>query len=80
MIPRATLVAAAPGLALVVVLTTIASAATLVLPDIVGAVTLGLFLGIIVANVRPLPTVEPGARSAKAWFLPPPDTVDTAAA
>ncbi|MEX1294737.1 MAG: putative sulfate exporter family transporter [Candidatus Limnocylindrales bacterium] len=70
MIERATLVAAAPGLALVAVLAAIAYASTLVLPDIFGAVTVGLFLGIIVANVRPLPVTEPGARSAKAWFLP----------
>ena len=62
--------AAAPGLLLVAVLTAVAYASTLVLPDIFGAVTVGLFLGIIVANVRPLPRTEPGARSAKAWFLP----------
>lgn len=70
MIDRATLVAAAPGLALVAVLTAIAYASTLVLPDVFGAVTIGLFLGIIVANVRPVSLTEPGARSAKAWFLP----------
>ena len=70
MIVRATLVAAAPGLALVAVLTAIAYASTLILPNIFGAVTVGLFLGIIVANVRPLPLSEPGAKSAKAWFLP----------
>ena len=70
MISRATLVAAAPGLALVAVLTAIAYASTLVLPDVFGAVTIGLFLGIIVANVRPLPSIDAGARSAKAWFLP----------
>ena len=70
MISRATLIAAAPGLALVAALTAIAYASTLVLPDIFGAVTIGLFLGIIVANVRPLPVTEPGAKSAKAWFLP----------
>ena len=64
MIARATLVAAAPGLALVAVLTAIAYASTLVLPNIFGAVTVGLFLGIIVANVRPLPLSEPGAKSA----------------
>lgn len=70
MISRATLVAAAPGLALVAVLTAIAYAATLVLPDIFGAVTIGLFLGIILTNVRPLSVVDAGARNAKAWFLP----------
>ena len=70
MIARATLVAAAPGLVLVAVLTAVAYASTLFLPDIFGAVTVGLFLGIIVANVRPLPLSEPGAKSAKAWFLP----------
>ena len=61
---------AGPGLALVAVLTAIAYASTLVLPNIFGAVTVGLFLGIIVANVRPLPLTEQGAKSAKAWFLP----------
>jgi len=70
LITRATLVAAAPGLVLVAVLTAVAYASTLFLPDIFGAVTVGLFLGIIVANVRPLPLSEPGAKSAKAWFLP----------
>ncbi len=70
MIERATLVAAAPGLALVAVLTAIAYASTLVLPDVFGAVTIGLFLGIIVANVHRVPLAEPGAKSAKAWFLP----------
>jgi len=70
LIERATLVAAAPGLALVAALTAIAYASTLVLPDVFGAVTIGLFLGIIVANVRRVPLTEPGAKSAKAWFLP----------
>ena len=70
MIHRGTLAAAAPGLVLVLVLTGIAYAATLVLPDIFGAVSVGLFLGIIVANLRPLPVSEPGAKAAKAWFLP----------
>lgn len=70
MIERATLVAAAPGLALVAVLTAIAYASTLILPDVFGAVTIGLFLGIVVANVRPVSLTEPGAKSAKAWFLP----------
>ena len=70
MIDRTRAAAAVPGLILVVGLTAIAYASTLVLPDIFGAVTIGLFLGIIVANVRPLPQVDPGARLAKAWFLP----------
>jgi uncharacterized integral membrane protein (TIGR00698 family) len=70
LITRATLVAAAPGLALVALLAAIAYASTLILPDIFGAVTIGLFLGIIVANLRPAPQIEPGARAAKAWFLP----------
>jgi uncharacterized integral membrane protein (TIGR00698 family) len=64
------LIAAAPGLLLVAALTLVAYVSTLVLPDIFGAVTVGLFLGIIVANVRPLPQMAPGARLAKAWFLP----------
>ena len=70
MTDRATLVAAAPGLALVALLAAVAYASTLVLPDIFGAVTIGLFLGIIVANVRPTALMEPGAKAAKAWFLP----------
>jgi uncharacterized integral membrane protein (TIGR00698 family) len=70
LIDRATLGSAAPGLALVALLSGVAYASTLVLPDVFGAVTTGLFLGIIVANVRPQPRVEPGARAAKAWFLP----------
>jgi uncharacterized integral membrane protein (TIGR00698 family) len=41
-----------------------------VLPDIFGAVTIGLLLGIVVANVRPAPQVDAGAKLAKAWFLP----------
>jgi uncharacterized integral membrane protein (TIGR00698 family) len=48
----------------------VAYAATLVLPDIFGAVTIGLFLGIVVVNLRPAPMIDPGARLAKAWFLP----------
>ena len=40
------------------------------LPDIFGAVTIGLLLGIVVANVRPAPLMDPGAKLAKAWFLP----------
>ena len=67
---RASLAAVAPGLALVALLAAIAYAATLMLPDIFGAVTIGLFLGIIVANVRPLPPTDAGAKAAKAWFLP----------
>ena len=48
----------------------LAYASTLVLPDIFGAVTIGLLLGIVVANVRPAPLMDPGAKLAKAWFLP----------
>ena len=70
MTSRTQLIAAAPGLLLVAGLTLVAYVSTLVLPDIFGAVTVGLFLGIIVANVRPLPQMAPGARLAKAWFLP----------
>ncbi len=67
---RATLSAAAPGLLAVVVLAAVAYASTLFLPDIFGAVTIGLFLGIFVANLRPTPAIGPGARLARAWFLP----------
>ena len=70
MTSRSQLTAAAPGLLLVAALALVAYASTLVLPDIFGAVTVGLFLGIIVANVRPLPRMALGARLAKAWFLP----------
>lgn len=70
MIRRRDLVAAGPGLVLVMILTGLAYSLTLVLPDIFGAVTIGLFLGIIVANLRPLAISQPGARAARAWFLP----------
>jgi uncharacterized integral membrane protein (TIGR00698 family) len=62
--------AAAPGLLAVVVLASLAYASTLVLPSAFGAVTIGLFLGILVANLRPMPAVDAGARLARAWFLP----------
>ena len=61
---------AAPGLLAVVVLAVVAYAATLVLPDIFGAVTVGLFLGIFVANARPMSVIDPGAKLARSWFLP----------
>ena len=70
MIQRQTLAAAAPGLLLVIVLAAVAYASTLVLPGIFGAVTVGLFLGIIVGNLRPDPRIDPGARLARGWFLP----------
>ncbi len=70
MTSRGALAASAPGLLLVLLLTAIAYASTLVLPNIFGAVTIGLFLGILVANVRPAPAIDPGAKLAKAWFLP----------
>jgi uncharacterized integral membrane protein (TIGR00698 family) len=62
--------AAAPGLLAVVVLASLAYASTLVLPSAFGAVTIGLLLGILVANLRPMPAVDAGARLARAWFLP----------
>lgn len=64
---------AAPGLVAVAVLAATAFAATLVLPGIFGAVTIGLFLGILVANLRPLDALDgldAGARLARGWFLP----------
>jgi uncharacterized integral membrane protein (TIGR00698 family) len=67
---RASLAAAAPGLLAAVVLAGVAYASTLVLPSVFGAVTVGLFLGILAANLRPLPAVDAGARLARAWFLP----------
>ena len=70
MISRQTLAAAGPGLLLVAILTAVAYASTLVLPGVFGAVTIGLFLGIIVTNVRRSPLTDPGAKLAKAWFLP----------
>jgi uncharacterized integral membrane protein (TIGR00698 family) len=70
LIRRESLAAATPGLLLVVILAAVAYAATLILPDVFGAVTLGLFLGIIVGNARPLAAVDAGARLARAWFLP----------
>lgn len=70
MIERATLAAAAPGLLVVAGITLVAYASTLVLPDIFGAVTVGLFAGIFVGNVRPTPALDSGARLARSWFLP----------
>jgi uncharacterized integral membrane protein (TIGR00698 family) len=67
---RSSLAAAAPGLLAVVVLAGVAYASTLVLPSVFGAVTVGLFLGIFVANLRPMPAVDAGAKLARAWFLP----------
>ncbi len=67
---RETLIAAVPGLLAVIVLAGIAYASTLVLPGIFGAVTVGLFLGIFVANLHPAPALDPGARAARSWFLP----------
>ncbi len=67
---RDALAQTAPGLLLVVVLAVVAYASTLVLPGIFGAVTVGLFLGIIVANLRPSPAIDPGAKLARSWFLP----------
>ncbi len=70
MIGRETLRAAAPGLLAVAALATVAYASTLVLPSVFGAVTVGLFLGILVANLRPMPAIDAGAKAARAWFLP----------
>jgi uncharacterized integral membrane protein (TIGR00698 family) len=68
--PRVGVSAAVPGLLAVVVLAIVAYASTLVLPSVLGAVTVGLFLGILVANLRPMPALDAGARLARAWFLP----------
>jgi len=70
LIRRDTPAGAAPGLLAVIILAAAAYASTLVLPGIFGAVTVGLFLGILVANVRPMPTIDAGARLARGWFLP----------
>ena len=70
MIRRDTLAGTAPGLLAVVVLAAIAYASTLVLPGIFGAVTVGLFLGILVANMRPSTRFDAGAKLARSWFLP----------
>jgi len=74
LIRRETLVGAAPGLLAVVVLAGVAYASTLVLPSIFGAVTVGLFLGIFVANIRPASMagfdLNTGAKLARGWFLP----------
>jgi uncharacterized integral membrane protein (TIGR00698 family) len=67
---RATLAAATPGLFVIAGIALVAYAATLVLPDIFGAVTVGLFLGILVGNARPAPALDQGARLARGWFLP----------
>lgn len=53
-----------------VILAGVAYASTLVLPSIFGAVTVGLFLGILVTNLRPDERLDAGARLARSWFLP----------
>ena len=60
----------APGLIAVVILAASAYASMLVLPAIFGAATVGLFLGILVANVRSTPTFDAGAKLARSWLLP----------
>jgi uncharacterized integral membrane protein (TIGR00698 family) len=67
---RSSFAATAPGLLAVVVISGVAYASTLVLPSVVGAVTVGLFLGIVLANVWPIPAFDAGARMARTWFLP----------
>jgi uncharacterized integral membrane protein (TIGR00698 family) len=73
-IHRDALTKAAPGLLAVIVLAGVAYASTLVLPNIFGAVTVGLFLGIFVANIRPATMTSfdlgAGAKLARSWFLP----------
>jgi uncharacterized integral membrane protein (TIGR00698 family) len=55
--------AAVPGLALVVALAVVARASTLVLPRIISEVTVGIALGLVVANVVRLPgAVKPGIK------------------
>lgn len=54
-----------PGLALVVLLAIVARAATAVLPSIISEVTVGVLLGLLVANLFTLPaTAKPGVKFA----------------
>ena len=69
-IRRDVLGGAVPGLIAVAVLAGLAYAATRVLPGIFGAATIGLFLGMLVANVGHNPALDAGAKLARAWFLP----------
>jgi uncharacterized integral membrane protein (TIGR00698 family) len=55
--------AVVPGLALVVALAIVARASTIVLPRIISEVTVGIALGLVVANVVRLPaSVKPGIK------------------
>jgi uncharacterized integral membrane protein (TIGR00698 family) len=69
-IRRDALSGAVPGLIGVVILAGVAYAATRVLPGIFGAATIGLFLGILVANLGRTSTFDAGARLARGWLLP----------
>jgi uncharacterized integral membrane protein (TIGR00698 family) len=61
---------AIPGLIAVAVLAAVAYASTLFLPGIFGAATIGLFLGMFVANVQRTPMLDTGAKLARGWLLP----------
>lgn len=54
---RRHVIAILPGLALLVALSVVARAATIVLPAMIGEVTVGLVLGLILGNVVALPAV-----------------------
>jgi uncharacterized integral membrane protein (TIGR00698 family) len=59
-----------PGLAVVALLAATAFASTLVLPSILGAATIGLFLGIFVGNLSRRLPLDAGAKLARGWLLP----------
>jgi uncharacterized integral membrane protein (TIGR00698 family) len=61
---------AVPGLIAVAILAGTAYAATRVLPGIFGAATIGLFLGMFVANISRTSMFDGGAKLARGWLLP----------
>jgi uncharacterized integral membrane protein (TIGR00698 family) len=61
---------ALPGLIAVVILAAVAYASRLVLPSIFGVATVGLFLGMFVANIGRMPQLDAGAKLGRGWLLP----------
>jgi uncharacterized integral membrane protein (TIGR00698 family) len=67
---RARFVAVLPGLALVIALAVVARASTAFLPQIVSEVTVGIALGLVVANLTRLPpSMKPGIKLAMGPLL-----------
>lgn len=70
MVDRDAISRALPGLIAVIILAVVAYASRLVLPGIFGAATVGLFLGMLVANIGRTSTLDAGAKLARGWLLP----------